>query len=158
MIYFGVGLALVALDIVTKILANTRLREIGTIPLIEDVFHLTYVENRGAAFGILQNQRWLFLIIALVFAAVLVFVLMRYKQRPAVLNFGLCLMASGAFGNTIDRLWRGFVVDFLDFRLIDFPVFNVADICVCVGAGLLAIFFVFCDKTEKECEEHVAED
>ncbi|MBQ7960511.1 MAG: signal peptidase II [Clostridia bacterium] len=151
MFYFILGLALVAVDILTKISANARLQEIGTIPLIEGVFHLTYVENRGAAFGILQNQRWFFLLVAMVFAAALILVLTRYKNRPALLNIGLCCMAAGAFGNTIDRIWRGFVVDFFDFRLIDFPVFNVADICVCVGAGLLAIFFVFCDRKEKDC-------
>lgn len=151
MFYFVLGPVLVAIDLLTKIWAKTRLQELGTIPLVEDVFHLTYVENRGAAFGILQNQRWFFLLVAVGFAAALIFFLMRYKNRPALLDTGLCFMAAGAFGNTIDRIWQGFVVDFLDFRLINFPVFNVADICVCVGAGLLAIFFVFCDRKEKEC-------
>ncbi len=157
MIYFVIGVVLAAVDLLTKVCANSRLQEIGTIPLIEGVFHLTYVENRGAAFGILQNQRWFFVVIAVAFAAVLVYVLLKFKNRPALFNLGLCFMAAGALGNTIDRIWRGFVVDFFDFRLINFPVFNVADICVCVGAGLLAIFFVFIDKKEKDCEENAVE-
>lgn len=154
MIYFALGVVILILDLLTKIWAQTRLREIGTIPLIEDVFHLTYVENRGAAFGILQNQRIFFILIALAFAAVVVFVILKYKKRPAVLDLGLSFMSAGALGNMIDRIWRGFVVDMFDFRLINFPVFNVADIFVCIGAGLLAIFFIFFDGKEKERENN----
>ena len=154
MVYFVVGIVILIFDLLTKIWAQTRLQGIGTIPLVEGVFHLTYVENRGAAFGILQNQRVFFILITLVFAAVVVYVISKYKNRPAVLDLGLSFMAAGALGNMIDRIWRGFVVDMFDFRLIDFPVFNVADIFVCIGAGLLAIFFIFFDVKEKEREDN----
>ncbi len=155
MVYFLIGLAIVAIDFLTKILAKTRLQPIGTIPLIEDVFHLTYVENRGAAFGILQDRRWFFVLIALIFAAVILFLAFKYRNKPKTLKLGLSFMAAGALGNTIDRVWQGYVVDFFDFRLIDFPVFNIADIFVCIGAGLLAIFFVFIEeKYRKEREKN----
>ncbi len=152
MIYFALGVAIFVTDLLTKIWAQTRLREIGTIALIEDVFHLTYVENRGAAFGILQDQRALFVLMALIFAAAVIYVVLKYKNRPAIVDLGLCFMTAGALGNMIDRIWRGFVVDMFDFRAINFPVFNVADIFVCIGAGLLAFFFIFCEGKEKERE------
>ena len=155
MVYFLIGLVIVAIDFFTKILAKTRLQHIGTVPVIEDVFHLTYVENKGAAFGILQEQRWFFVVVAVIFLAVILALFFKYRNKPKTLNLGLSFMAAGAFGNTIDRVWQGYVVDFFDFRLIDFPVFNVADIFVCIGAGLLAIFFVFIEeKYRKERENH----
>ena len=157
MIYFVVGIAAFVLDLITKISAKSRLQEIGTIPLIEGVFHLTYVENRGAAFGILQGQRWLFVIIAVIFAVVIMLCAAKYGKKSWLLNLGLAFMGAGALGNTVDRICRGYVVDFFDFRLIDFPVFNVADIFVCIGTGLLAIFFVFFEekfRREREGNEN----
>ena len=154
MIYFALGVLILIADLLTKIWAQTRLCEIGTIPLIEDVFHLTYVENRGAAFGILQDKRVFFVLITLAFVVAVVYVILKYKNRPVVLNYGLTFMVAGALGNMIDRICRGYVVDMFDFRIINFPVFNVADIFVCIGAGLLAIFFIFCDGKEKAREDN----
>ena len=154
MIYFAAGVVILIIDLLTKIWAQTRLRGIGTIPLIEGVFHLTYVENRGAAFGIMQDRRIFFVLITIVFLAAVVYVILKFKNRPAVLSLGLSFMTAGALGNMIDRIWRGFVVDMFDFRAINFPVFNVADIFVCIGAGLLAIFFIFCEGKEQEREDN----
>ena len=153
MIYFLIGFAIVFADFLTKILAKNRLQQIGSIPLIRDVFHLTYVENRGAAFGMMQGQTLFFIFVAVVFIAAVVWVLRKYRGKSALLNLAVSFMAAGALGNTIDRIRQGFVVDFFDFTLIDFPVFNIADIFVCIGAGLLAIFFIFFDKDEKERSE-----
>ncbi len=156
MIYFLIGFAIVIADFLTKILAKNHLQQIGSIPLIQDVFHLTYVENRGAAFGMMQGQTLFFVLVAVVFVAAVIWVLRKYRGKSPLLKLGISFMTAGALGNTIDRIRQGFVVDFFDFTLIDFPVFNVADIFVCVGAGLLAIFFIFFDKDEKgrsECDE-----
>lgn len=161
MIYFVVGVAIFVLDLVTKLMAKANLEALDTIPLIENVFHLTYVENRGAAFGMMQDGRVFFILVALIAAAAVLYVVLKFKNKPMILNLGLSFLAAGALGNTVDRIWRGFVVDFLDFRLIDFPVFNVADIFVCLGTGLLAIFFVFLEekyKKERENEKNDTEE
>lgn len=154
MIYFVIGAVVLLLDLLTKLWAKICLTKTTTIPVIEEIFHLTYVENRGAAFGVFQGQRIFFILVAMVVAALVGYIAIRYKNKPWMLNMGLSFLSAGALGNTIDRIWRGYVVDFFDFRLVDFPVFNVADIFVCLGAGLLAVFFVFFEEKykKKECE------
>ncbi len=154
MIYFVIGAVVVLMDLLTKLWAKTCLAKRVTIPVIEEIFHLTYVENRGAAFGVFQGQRTFFILVALVVAVLVGYIVIKHKNKPWMLSLGLSFLSAGALGNTIDRIWRGYVVDFFDFRLIDFPVFNVADIFVCLGAGLLAVFFVLFEEKYKkrECE------
>ncbi len=146
MIYFLIAFAIFGLDMGAKLLAKAFLEGGDSVPLIRDVFHLTYVENRGAAFGMMQGGTVFFIIVAVVVAVVVVWLLRAYQQKPAILKLGLSFLAAGALGNTVDRIFRGYVVDFFDFRLINFPVFNVADIFVCVGAVVLAVFFVFFEE------------
>ncbi len=130
----------IALDQVTKLLAVKYLSKIETKPLIRDVLHLTYVENDGAAFGMLDNARWVFISISTVSILVMLFVLFAgYLQKNKLYSISLALIVSGGIGNMIDRLALGYVVDFIDFRLINFAVFNGADSFVCVGAGLLIL-------------------
>ncbi len=135
---------LVALDQLTKWLAVTRLKPIHDIPLIDGIFHLTYVENKGAAFGLLQGKHLFFIFITII---VVVGVSIYYYQLPKErkyhwMRFSLTLLVAGAIGNLIDRVRLQYVIDFLYFKLIDFPVFNVADICVVVGVSILMIFIV----------------
>ena len=153
MIYFLICAAIIAVDFVTKRWAAAVLSKLDTIPLWRNVFHLTYVENRGAAFGIFQNQRVFFIILTALILAAVAFAVLRCKNRPKILNTGLCFIVGGAVGNLIDRVWLGFVVDMFDFRLINFPVFNVADIFVCVGAALIAIYFIVFDNKETKDDE-----
>ncbi len=158
MVYFVLCIGIIVLDLLVKLWAKTDLSQIGSIPVWEGMFYLTYVENRGAAFGIMQNKVWFFVIVALVAIPVVVYVFRKYQNRSKTLNLGLCFILAGAVGNMIDRITLGFVVDFLDFRIIDFPVFNIADIFVCVGAGLIAVFVVFIEEKlksdPKEAEEN----
>lgn len=114
--------------------------------VIKDFFYLTYLENRGAAFGILQNFRWFFIIITIIALAIMIGYFI--KSDNIFLRLALSILIAGAIGNFIDRLFRGYVVDFLDFYLFgyDFPVFNVADICVNVGVFLLVIYIIFIYK------------
>lgn len=141
----AVVMILVFLDQWTKYLAVTHLKGNVPIVMIKNVFELSYVENRGAAFGIFQNQRWIFLILTFVVMIVLLYL---YGKLPVVkryLPMRVCLIIvfSGALGNMIDRMRNGYVVDFFYFKLIDFPVFNVADIYVTVTVVIAMFLFLF---------------
>ena len=140
----------VILDQWSKYMAVLHLQGTDGVDLIPGVFRLTYLENRGAAFGVLQGQQWFFYIIT---AVILVAVLLVYGRMPAGRKFlplRVCavLIVSGALGNLIDRVGQGYVVDFFYFELIDFPVFNVADIFVTVSAVLLAVLLLLYYKEE----------
>ena len=151
---------LVGVDQLTKWWAVTQLAGTDGIPLWKDVFELTYVENRGAAFGMLQNQQWLFVAVTLVLLALVGVLLFGSKayRHPLSVGAGVLIIAGG-IGNLIDRLLNGFVVDFLNVSLIDFPVFNFADICVTVGAAVAVIYLIFFDgKMAKENENGTEND
>ena len=117
--------------------------ENGNFKAFKDVFELKYLENHGAAFGVLQNQRFLLLLITIVILGVLCFLYSRIpvKKRYFPLRAAGILLAAGAVGNMIDRFINGYVVDFFYFKWIDFPIFNVAD-CYVVVAAVLAFFLV----------------
>ena len=139
---------LVGLDQLTKWLVVNTIGNGIPVPLIEGVFELQYSENRGAASGIGHNQgpwvRWLFIILTTLIMGFILFLLLsgRFKSYKLVTISGILIVAGGV-GNLIDRFFRGYVVDFLYFKWIDFPIFNVADCCVVIGAVLLLIFFFF---------------
>lgn len=138
--FFGI-----LLDQFTKYLAVTHLKNAAAIPLIDGVLELHYLENHGAAFGMLQNQKPFFVFMTscvLLFCLYALFRMPDSKKYRAIHVLGGILIA-GAVGNFLDRLRLDYVVDFIYFRLIDFPIFNVADIyvsCVCFF-GLLLVFF-----------------
>ncbi len=144
---------LTALDQATKLWSVKALRSVGEIPVIEGVFNLRYVENTGAAFSILQGKTFLLTVIPIVACVFMIYILLAKKISLKLGNWGITLILSGALGNLIDRVFRGAVVDMFDFELINFPVFNVADICVTVGAVLFFIYAIFFyDKAEKKDE------
>ena len=145
------AIVLIALDQWTKHLAVLRLKGQSPIVLWDGVFELHYLENRGAAFGILQGQKAVFLVCTLLILILIVFF---YNPLPAGKRFFMMrlvavFLAAGAVGNLIDRMRYSYVVDFLYFKLIDFPVFNVADCYVTVGAVLLAVLILFVYKEEE---------
>ncbi|MBC5660199.1 signal peptidase II [Anaerosacchariphilus sp. NSJ-68] len=142
---------LVALDQWTKLLAVRHLMGQAAVPILDGVFELHYLENRGAAFGILQGQKGIFLLCT---ALVLVVLAFYYNRMPVTGRFRLLrlvgvLLSAGAVGNLIDRMQHSYVVDFLYFKLIDFPIFNVADCYVTVGAVLLAAAILFVYKEDE---------
>lgn len=135
---------MVALDQVIKYWAVTVLQVAPnhSIPVVQDVFHLTYVENRGAAFSILQDKIWFFIVLTVLILVFMLYVMKRNMIRTALGRWSLYIIVGGAVGNLIDRVLRHYVVDMFDFRLIQFPVFNVADIFVCVGGAMLAYYWL----------------
>lgn len=166
-IYLLLAAFVVVLDQWTKHLAVLHLKGAASVRLIDGVFHLTYVENRGAAFGILSNHQWVFWLFSIVGILALIFYLgfdrslldekdETGKYPPIPFSVGLCISAiiGGGIGNMIDRVRLGYVVDFLDFTLIDFAVFNVADSFVTVGSILLVVLLaVPLFKTKKQEKE-----
>ena len=145
----AIGL-LVLFDQLTKFLAIRFLQGTKGIPLIKNVLELYYVENRGAAFGIMQNKQWFFLAITLVILGAVVWLALRIPDGNRFRPLEICLVfiTAGAVGNLIDRLFRHYVVDFIYFKLIDFPVFNVADIYVTVTAFAFVLLGLFYYKDE----------
>ena len=140
MIVIGaVIVGVIALDQVSKILVLKFLYE-GQVELIPGVLNFTYVENRGMAFGLLAEHRWIFMILSVVGIGLVAFYLFRYV-KSTLGRVSLALIVGGGIGNMIDRIYLGFVVDFIDFCLFDFWVwvFNIADAAVCVGAALFVL-------------------
>ena len=149
--------AVILLDQLTKWWAVHRLQFVSEIPIIRNALYLKYATNDGMAFGLLSNNRWIFLVLTTaILAAILVFL---YKTRETkkhpLFSVSLGLILGGGIGNMIDRiffgdaLFCGSVVDFIDFRLIDFAIFNVADSAVCVGEALLILYILFWDSKAK---------
>lgn len=141
---------LIIIDQITKQAAQAVLQGGRTVVLIRGVFELQYLENRGSAFGMMQGQRTFFLILA---AGILIFIPYLYAKIPLTRHFlflrmTAILYAAGAAGNAIDRAWQGYVVDFFYFSLIDFPIFNVADIYVTTATAALLLLILFYYKEE----------
>ena len=130
---------IIAADQLTKVWASSVLTEITTMPVIEDVFHFTYVENRGAAFGMLADHRWIFMILSVLGIGALFLWMLFDKSLTKPMKVILAMIIGGGIGNMIDRIMLGYVVDFIDCRFIDFYVFNVADSFVTVGCFLFVI-------------------
>jgi len=138
MAFWITALLVILLDRTTKHLIVAHMRLADTIPVIDGFFHLTYVKNPGAAFGMLVDKRWLFIAVTLATLAIIVYVARRESGQSVWLAIALGLVAGGAAGNLVDRVREGLVIDFLDFRGIWPYVFNVADSAIVVGVAVLA--------------------
>ena len=149
MYYYFIALLVFLGDQATKWIVLTRMELGESIPLLEGVFHFTSHRNRGAAFGILQDQRWFFIIITLVVVGFIIFYLRKVGQDKRMLSYSLALILGGAVGNFLDRLLTGEVVDFLDFTLINFPIFNIADSAIVIGVGLYMLDTFFEMREER---------
>jgi len=160
---------LVWFDQFTKALAVEKLMNKRAYIIIKNVFELNYLENRGAAFGMLQNKQYIFAITGTVMILLIIYVLIKLPMDKKYIFLECCcvLLAAGAIGNMIDRVSQGYVVDFFYFVLINFPIFNVADIYVTISCivGAILILFVFGDSelaflalNKKEIDEHNADE
>ena len=148
-----IAAVLLALDQYTKYLAINHLKNRPALVLIDGVLELQYLENRGSAFGMLQNQKFIILFVGIVFLAVIIFFLFRMplQKKYNIVHILLSVVIAGGIGNMVDRFRFDYVVDFISFVLINYPIFNVAD-CYIVGAMIiLFLLFVFVFK-EKDLE------
>ncbi len=146
---FMLFVILVIADQLIKHLAVVRLKNQAAYNLINGILEFNYLENRGAAFGVLQNQKYFFVFVALIFIGVIVFVLIKVptQKKYYSLNILLVMIAAGAVGNMIDRVRYDYVVDFIYLVCIQFPIFNVADIYVTTATVILVFQILFVYKT-----------
>ena len=150
MIYIILFVMLLVLDQFTKYIVEQSFYLSESIPIIDEVFNFTYVENRGIAFGLFQGRLSIISILTVVaIVAIFIYVLRNKKTLSILEHFGYTLILSGAVGNMIDRLFRGFVVDMLDFRGIWSFVFNLADVWINVGVFLLIVDYLILHRNEK---------
>lgn len=147
-IYIALCAVMVAADQITKYFASLYLPGTGEHRFIPFLFDLIYVENRGAAWGMFEDHRWVFMITTTVAIALMIFVLMKFATEHKAFCISLTMLLAGGIGNMIDRIFQGFVVDFLRFGFWkSFPVFNVADCFVVIGCAIMAVYIIFFDKT-----------
>lgn len=143
---------LVLVDQLIKAAVQRWLMPVGDFPLINGVLHLTYLENRGMAFGMMQGQQWLLIwVTAIVLLALIAAVMMGKIKKPATL-FTVAVIIGGGVGNLIDRVYRGYVIDFIYVKIIDFAIFNFADICVTCGTVVL-LFILLWEMVQEEKAE-----
>ena len=146
----------IILDQITKIIAHNNLLNNKEIIAIPHLLGFTYVRNEGAAFGIFADSRWVFMVFSTVAIAVMLYVLIKDKKRHPLFLVSISFLIGGGIGNMIDRIFRGYVIDFFKFLFVKFAIFNVADCFVTVGAVLLFVYLLFYydDKSTKESKNN----
>lgn len=142
-IFLVAAVLMVFLDLITKYLVVNLMSLSQSIPLIDNVFHLTYVRNTGAAFSMLSGQRFFLILLPIIIIVSIIIYVTIKKPKNKLLLLSLSMIVSGGIGNLIDRIRFGYVIDFFDFKIINFPVFNVADIFVTLGATLFILLLLF---------------
>jgi signal peptidase II len=160
LLFYATALVIVLCDQLSKWVVVSRLSLTGSRPVIGDFLHITYTENTGGAFSILQARNSVFVIIAIIAIGSLAFAYYRSTRRDLLVNAALALAMGGAVGNLIDRVRLQHVVDFFDLQFHGrniWPIFNVADSAITVGIVLLAWHFVFKKEPAKD-ERHKAEE
>lgn len=149
MIYYLLAALLIIIDQITKwnIVQNFELYQEKVI--VPGFFSLFYIQNEGAAWGIFQGKMVFFYLVTLIVVGYLVYMFQQEKNKTKLVGISFALILSGAIGNFIDRLLNGYVVDMFRLDFINFPIFNVADICLTVGVVLMLIHVLFFEKEEK---------
>ena len=131
-----------AVDFLLKLLVINNLKPAGTVELIPGLFSLKYVENKGAAFGMLSNARWIFIVFTIVIIIALIYIMIRKKINGKLFSIASILIIGGGIGNLIDRVFYGYVVDYLSISFFP-PVCNFADYCITIGAVLMVIYLLY---------------
>ena len=137
-----VGAVLVIIDQIIKYFVSAYLQPVGSVSVIDNIFSLTYVENKGVAFGMFSDMRWIFVVLTSILLVIIIFYM--FKKRPKGKFFYVCaaLIIGGGIGNLIDRIFYGYVIDYLSLSYFP-PVCNFADYCITAGTIMLVIYLLF---------------
>lgn len=139
--YILIGMALVIIDQVIKYMVNINMILGQSYPLIEDFLYITYVKNTGIAFGLFKNNNIFMIILISIIILILLYFYNKEKNKVFSLNIAITLLISGAVGNLVDRIYYGFIVDYIDFTF--WPAFNLADSLIVIGSITLAVYLIF---------------
>lgn len=145
-----IAVLIVAVDQLSKWLVVKNISIGDSFTVIPGLIDFTYVKNTGAAFSILSNATWILSLVSIAFCIGIAIWFFRKRPQHKLLCICICMLFAGALGNAMDRVMLGYVVDFIETTFISFPVFNVADISITVGAVLLVIYEMFFDKEESK--------
>ncbi|MCQ2770199.1 MAG: signal peptidase II [Clostridia bacterium] len=163
-LFIVIIIASIILDQASKIIVMNTFSLNETRDFIKGIINFRYIRNEGAAWGMLSEQRWIFIVITIIACCIIPYFIYKYRKSQRMFGIALSLVLGGALGNLIDRVLLGSVTDFIEFSFFDFPIFNIADSCVTVGAALLIVYIIFFDKTifvdtkKKEKNEKVKEE
>lgn len=139
--YILIGMALVIIDQVIKYMVNINMTVGQSYPLIEDFLYITYIKNTGIAFGLFKDNNLFMIILIIVIILILLYFYNKEKNKVFSLNIAMTLLISGAVGNLVDRIYYGFIVDYIDFTF--WPGFNLADSLIVIGSIILAVYLIF---------------
>ena len=147
-IVLGLALLLAAADQIIKFFVSLYLKPIGTVSVIDNLFSLTYVENSGVAFGMFEGMRWLFIGLTAALLVVIIIYMFKYRPKQKLFYISAALTIGGGIGNLIDRIFYGYVIDYLSVSFFP-PVCNFADYCITIGVVLLAVYALFMTGSDK---------
>jgi len=154
MIYIIFIAILFAIDQITKSITHNNLLLGESIPVIKDFFHFTYVRNEGVAFGIFQGKIQIITIVSILAVIGIIYYVVKYEKNSSkLIHYAYALIISGAMGNITDRIFRGFVVDMMDFRGIWSYIFNMADVYINIGVALMLLDYILVERKKKEEEK-----
>ncbi len=137
-----IGILIAVLDQIIKYFVSQYLQPIGSVSVIDNLFSLTYVENNGVAFGMFSDMRWLFVVLTVVLIAFIVAYMFKKRPKEKIFYISTALIIGGGIGNLIDRIFYGYVIDYLSLSFFP-PVCNFADYCITIGTVILMIYLLF---------------
>lgn len=148
--YGSVALIIIIIDQITKILISSSFSATTELTLIPGIFNIVYLKNTGAAFSMFSEHVNILGIVSVLFCIGVIIYVLKAKPSHKLQCTALTLIFAGALGNAIDRIFRGYVIDFIETAFINFPVFNIADIAITIGAALLVLYVILFDRESKK--------
>lgn len=149
-IYAVLAAVVIIADQLVKLLVVSHIGMGQTVRAIPSVLDFVYVKNTGAAFSIMSDMTWLLSVVSVLFCAAVAVYFVWKRPKSRLQCTALALMFAGALGNALDRIFRGYVVDFIRLAFVDFPVFNIADMAITIGAAVLIVYIILSEKKEKQ--------